>query len=148
MANSSCSFGPVHHVLFHETFSSFGFQEAIFIFGFPPTHDHSFSFSFADSSSSPQPLNVRVSPGSVLGLTFSFGHTHPMGDLREAYIYIHWTPRFYLQYWPLPCLLCISTWRLAKPGFLRNQSLRQSSYMGILYLRSAIAGQKKRGEGN
>lgn len=29
-----------------------------------------------------------VSPGSILGLTFSFGHTHPIGDLREAYIYI------------------------------------------------------------
>lgn len=70
MASPSSSFDPVNHVLFLDTFSSFGFQKTI-LFGFPPRHSHSFSFFFADSSSTPQPLNVTAPQSSVPGLPFS-----------------------------------------------------------------------------
>lgn len=83
MANSPSSFDPVHHILFPETFSSFGLQEAILL-GFPPTRGHSFSFFFADSFSSSWSLNVTASQVLVLGLPFSSGHTNPLVIL-EAY---------------------------------------------------------------
>lgn len=36
----------------------------------------------------PQPLHARGSQGSVLVLTFSSGHAHPIGDLRKVHICI------------------------------------------------------------